>query len=78
MVIAQGKSRQELPLPKEHFRKISLLTSKLNIVLKKKLVRCYVWSIVLYGSETWTLRKFEQKYLESFEMQCWRRMEKIK
>ena len=26
-----------------------------------KLVRCYVWSIALYGSETWTLRKLERK-----------------
>jgi hypothetical protein len=31
----------------------------------------------LYGAETWTLRKLDQKYLESFEMRCWRRMEKI-
>ena len=32
--------------------KMSLLTSKLNIELEKKLVRCYVWIIALYGSET--------------------------
>jgi hypothetical protein len=25
----------------------------------------------------WTLRKVDQKYLKSFEMWCWRRMEKI-
>jgi hypothetical protein len=31
----------------------------------------------LYGAETWTLRKLDQKYLESFEMWCWRRMEKV-
>jgi hypothetical protein len=31
----------------------------------------------LYGAETWTLRKVDQRYLESFEMWCWRRMEKI-
>ena len=36
------------------------------------------FSIALYGSETSTLRKLEQKYLESFEMWCCRRMEKIK
>ena len=30
---------------------MSLLTSKLNIELKNKLVKCYVWSIALYGSE---------------------------
>ena len=57
---------------------MSLLTSKLNIELWKKLVRCYVWSIALYGSETWTLRKLGLKYLEGFEMWRWRRMEKIK
>ena len=66
-------------IAKEAFnRKMSLLTSKLNIELKKKLVMCCVWSIALYGSETWTLRKLERKYLESFDMWCWRRMEKIK
>ena len=63
--------------PKKAFnRKISLLTSKLNIELRKKLIRCYVWNIALYGSETWKLRQLERKYLESFEMWCWRRMEK--
>jgi hypothetical protein len=31
----------------------------------------------LYGAETWKLRKVDQKYLESFGMWCWRRMEKI-
>jgi hypothetical protein len=31
----------------------------------------------LYGAETWALRKVDQKYLGSFEMQCWRGMEKI-
>jgi hypothetical protein len=34
-------------------------------------------SIALYGAETWTLRKVDHKYLESSEMWCWRRMEKI-
>ena len=33
--------------------------------------------MALYGAETWTLREADQKYLESFEMWCWRRMEKI-
>jgi hypothetical protein len=46
-------------------------------LLRKKLVKCYIWSIALYGAETWTLRKVDQKYLESFEMGCGRRMEKI-
>jgi hypothetical protein len=31
----------------------------------------------LYDAETWTLPKVDQKYLETFEMWCWRRVEKI-
>jgi hypothetical protein len=31
----------------------------------------------LCGAETWTLGEVDQKYLESFEKWCWRRMEKI-
>jgi len=40
-------------------------------------VKCYISSIALSGAETWTLRAVDQKHLESFEMWCWRRMEKI-
>ena len=40
-------------------------------------MKCYIWSIALYGAETWTLRAVDQEHLESFEMWCWRRMEKI-
>jgi hypothetical protein len=38
--------------------------------------KCHIWSIALYGVETWMLRTADQEHLESFEM-CWRRMEKI-
>jgi hypothetical protein len=31
----------------------------------------------LYGAEDWTLLAVDQKHLESFEMWCWRRIEKI-
>ena len=33
--------------------------------------------MAFYGAETWTLRAADQKYLESFEMWYWRRIEKI-
>ena len=33
--------------------------------------------MALYGAETWTLRAADQKYLVSFEISYWRRMEKI-
>ena len=37
-----------------------------------------MWSIVLYGTETWKLRRNEQKQLEAFEMWISRRMERVK
>jgi len=52
-------------------------TSTLDLELWKKLVKCYIWSVALYGAETWTLRAVDQKQLESFEMWCWRMVEKI-
>ena len=70
--------RTRIALAKAAFNsRRSLLTGKLDLKLKKKLVKCYVWSVALYGAETWTLRKKERNYLEAFEMWCWRRMEKI-
>ena len=57
--------------------KRNLFTSTLDLELRKMLVKYYVWSIAVYGAETWTLRAKDQKHLESFEMWCWRRMEKI-
>jgi hypothetical protein len=57
-------------------KKKTPFSSKLDLNLRKKLVKCYIWSIALCGAETWTLF-LDQKYLESFEMWCWRRMEKI-
>ena len=58
-------------------KKKTLFTSTLDLEMRKKLVNCYIWSIVLYGTETWTLRAVDRKHLENFEMWCWRRMEKI-
>jgi hypothetical protein len=37
-------------------KKRTLFTNTLDLELRKKLVKCYVWSIALYGAETWTLR----------------------
>jgi hypothetical protein len=40
-------------------------------------INLFIWSIALYGAETWTLRAVEQKHLQTFKMWCWRRMENI-
>jgi len=39
-----------------------LYTRKLDLSLGSKLVKCYVWNVVLYDGGTWTLRKIDQKY----------------
>jgi len=58
-------------------KKKTLFTRKLDLTLRKAVLKCYIWSTVLYGAKTWTLLKVDWKYLESFETCCWRRMEKI-
>jgi len=40
-------------------------------------MQCYIWSVSTYGAGTGTFRAVDQKQLGSFEMWCWRRMEKI-
>jgi hypothetical protein len=70
--------KYRIPMAKAAFnKKRNLFTGTLDLELRKKLVKCYVWSIALYGAETWTLRAVDQKHLESSETWCWRRMEKI-
>ena len=56
-------------------KKRALFTSTLDLELRKKLVKCYIWSTALYGAETWTLWAVDQKHLEISELWCWRRME---
>jgi hypothetical protein len=58
-------------------RKKTLFTSKMDLNLRKKPVKCYTRSIALYGAENMSLWKVDQKYLVSFGTWCWRRMELI-
>ena len=58
-------------------KKKDSFTSKLDLNLRAKLVKCYIWSITLLGAENWTLCKVDKKGLKRSEIWCWRRMEKI-
>ena len=48
--------------------KISLFTDKMNLELKKRIMKCLVWSVALYAAETWTLTQTDRRRLEAFEM----------
>ena len=69
--------KQRIAMAKEACnRKRSIFCGTLEKELWKRLVKCFAWSVVLYGAETWTLRRNEQKQLGAFEI--WRRMELVK
>jgi hypothetical protein len=57
-------------------KKKTLFSSTLDINLRKKLVKCYIWTIALYGAETWTLQAADQntwKVLKCGAGEGWRR-----
>ena len=45
-------------------KKRALFTTTLFLKLRKKLVKCYILSIALYGAEMWTLRAVDQEHLK--------------
>ena len=50
-----------ITMEKAFNRRKTLFTSKLDLNIRTKLVKCYIWSTALDGAETWTLRKVDQK-----------------
>jgi len=49
----------------------------MGLDLRKRIIKCLVWSVALYAAETSTLSKTDIKRIEAFEMWLWRSMEKI-
>ena len=54
-----------------------LFRRDLNLRLKKRFLRCFVWSRLLYGTEAWTLSADSRRKLEAFELWCYRKMLRI-
>ena len=70
--------KRRIAMGKESFwNRGELLRGKLKMDLKKRMIKSLVWSVALYGAETWTMGKAEVERLEAFEMWLWRRMAKI-
>jgi len=72
------KSRRGWRWEKNAFTKRKeLLKVGLNRDVKKRMVKAVIWSVMLCGAETWTMRKEDVKRIEAFEIWIWRRMERI-
>jgi hypothetical protein len=49
-----GKLNPGLPWQKQHSTEEGFFSSKLELHVRKKSVKCYIWSTALCGAETWT------------------------
>jgi len=57
-------------LPKRKQLKKFLFTNIVGLNSRKKLMKCYIWRVAVYGYEIWALRKICQIYLECIETWC--------
>ena len=46
----------------------------LGLTVKVCLVKAMVFPVVMYGCESWTVKKAEHQRIEAFELWCWRRL----
>ena len=56
----------------------SILKSRdITLPTKVCLVKAVVFPVVLYGCESWTVKKAEHRRIDAFEMWCWRRLLRV-
>ena len=56
----------------------SILKSRdIALSIKVHLVKAMVFPVVLYGCESWTIKKAECRRIDSFELWCWRRLLRV-
>ena len=55
--------------PRQHIKKQSITLQK-NV----HLVKVMVFTVVMYGCESWTIKKAEYQRIDAFEPWCWRRL----
>ena len=49
----------------------------ITLPTKVHLVKAMVFPVVMYGCESWTIKKAERQRIDAFEMQCWRRLLRV-
>ena len=56
----------------------SILKSRyITLLTKVHLVKAMICPIVMYGSESWTVKKAERRRIDAFELWCWRRLLRV-
>ena len=56
----------------------SIFKSRDTILRKKvRLVKAMVFPVVMYGRESWTVKKAEHQRIDAFELWCWRRLLRV-
>ena len=48
-----------------------------NLLIKVCIVKSMVFPVVMYGCESWTIKKAEGQRLDAFELWCWRRLSRV-
>ena len=46
----------------------------ITLPTKVRLVKAMVFPVVMYGCESWTIKKAEHRGIDAFELWCWRRL----
>ena len=55
----------------------SVLKSRHHFADKVHKVKATVFPVVMYGYESWTIKKVERRRIDAFELWCWRRLESL-
>ena len=56
----------------------SILESRdITLLTKVRLVKAMVFPVVMYGCESWTVKKAERRRIDAFEVWCWRRLLRV-
>ena len=56
----------------------SILKSRdITLPTKIRLVKAMVFPVVMYGRESWTIKKAERQRIDAFELWCWRRLLRV-
>ena len=52
-------------------------SSDITLPTKVRLVKAMVFPVVMYGCESWTVKKAERRSIDAFELWCWRRLLRV-